>query len=267
MEFSYWLDKKFDLPKTDIPDLRDYEPEAAANTLREIWALGELPISNMVHLLESKGARVFSLEEKTLDMDAYSFWMNNKPYIFINTRKTVERSRFDAAHELGHLVLHKHGSPLGREIEAEAHRFATAFLMPKGSVIAKAPRFPSLGVFIGLKPYWRVSTSALIRRMSDLGLISEWHYRNLLIELSSKWGRQSEPNPIEQRETSKLLPMIFKALKEDGISKEDVANDLSVFVDDIDTLLFNLTLIGVNGGKQSFSPTKATVTNHLKVVK
>ncbi len=266
LEFAFWLEKKFDLPAVDLPDLRDYEPEAAAETLRNIFAIGQLPISNMVHLLESKGVRVFSLEENTLDMDAYSFWMNGTPFMFINTRKTVERSRFDAAHELGHLILHKHGSPLGREIEIEATKFASAFLMPKGSVLVKAPRLPSLSSFINLKPYWRVSTSALIKRMSDLGLVTEWHYRNLMIELSSKFGRREEPNPILQRETSKLLPMIFKALKEDGINKEMIANDLNIFVDDIDSLLFNLTFVGVSGGK-NLPQHKPKSTSHLRRIK
>lgn len=267
LEFAFWLDEKFKLPHIDIPDLRDYEPEAAADTLRNIWAFGERPISNMIHMLESKGVRVFSLEEKTLDMDAYSFWMNDIPFMFINTRKTVERSRFDVAHELGHLALHKHGSPLGKGVELEANRFASAFLMPRGSVIAKAPRFPSLAILIKFKSYWCVSTSALIKRMNELGLVTDWHYRNLIIELSGKWGRESEPNTITKRETSKLLPMIFKALKEDGINKEDIAKNLRIFVDDIDSLLFNLTFVGINGGKKAFSPTRNNKANHLARVK
>lgn len=267
LEFSSWIDDRFNLPKVDLPDLRDLTPEAAATTLRNIFSLGELPIGNIVHLLESKGVRVFSLEEKTLDMDAYSFWMNDIPFIFMNTRKTVERSRFDAAHELGHLVLHKHGASLGREVEHEANNFASAFLMPSGSVIARAPRFPTLDMVINLKSYWRVSAAALIRRMNDLGLLSDWYYRSFMIDLSRNWGRKNEPNPIVQRETSKLLPMIFKALAEDGISREDVARRLSVYVDDIDSLLFNLTLVGVDGGQKDSAPPRKPARNHLKVIK
>ena len=267
LEFAFWLDERFELPSVNIPDLRDYEPEAAASTLRDIWSLGELSIGNMIHLLESNGVRVFSLEEKTLDMDAYSFWMNETPFVFVNNKKTVERGRFDAAHELGHLILHKHGSPLGREVELEANRFASAFLMPRGSVISKAQRFPSLDIFIELKSNWRVATSALIRRMNDLNLVSDWHYRSLMIELSKKWGRKKEPSPIKQRETSKLLPMIFRALREEGTSKEDVARDLSVFTSDIDSILFNITLIGVDGGKNRLSPGKNNTKSHLKRIK
>ena len=265
IEFSSWIEKRFALPQVNIPDLRDYEPEAAAITLRNIWAIGELSISNMIHLLESKGVRVFSLGEKLPDMDAYSFWMDKTPFVFVNNRKTVERGRFDAAHELGHLVLHKHGAPLSKEVEIEANRFASAFLMPRGSVTAKAPRFPSLDIFLGLKSHWCVSASALIKRMSDLDLISKWHYRGLMIELSSKWGRKNEPRPIKQRETSSLLPMIFRELKKEGVSKDEVARELRIFTPDLDSILFYLTLIGVHGGGARHLNDKAKT--HLKLIK
>lgn len=267
LEFAFWLGKKFDLPIADIPDLRGHHPEAAAATLRNILALGELPIGNMVHLLEAKGVMVFSLTENTLNMDAYSFWMNDRPFMFLNTKKSVEHSRFDAAHELGHLVLHKHGAPTGKELELEANRFASAFLMPVGSVRAKAPRFPSINAFIELKPHWRVSVSALIRRMKDLSLITDWHYRGLMIELSKKGYLKNEPNAISQRESSRLLPMVFKALREDGISRKDIANELCVFVDDIDALFFNLTIVGINGNAQNSNHSLPISGSHLQRIK
>jgi hypothetical protein len=47
------------------------------------------------------------------------------------------RGRFDAAHELGHLVMHGHERPLpGPEAEREANQFASAFLMPRADVVA-----------------------------------------------------------------------------------------------------------------------------------
>lgn len=182
LEFTNWLEKKIEFPHVDLPDLRDCEPEAAAETLRSIWGLGELSIKNMVHTLEAKGVRVFSLSENTYDMDAYSFWIGNQPFVFLNTQKSVEHGRFDAAHELGHLILHKHGAPLGKEAEQQANRFASAFLMPYGSIVSRVPHsfFPTISGIVSLKPYWRVSTSALTRRLKDLSLLSDWHYNNII---------------------------------------------------------------------------------------
>ncbi|MEN8135225.1 MAG: XRE family transcriptional regulator [Thermodesulfobacteriota bacterium] len=266
LEFSKWLDSQFDLPMSDLPDLRNYEPEAAAETLRSEWVIGELPIKNIIHLLEAKGVRVFSLDEETQDMDAYSFWQDSVPFIFSNTRKTVERSRFDAAHELGHLILHKHGDASGKEVEAEANRFASAFLMPQGSVVSRSTKFTTLNWLISAKTFWRVSAAALVRRLSDLKIITEWQYRTLSIELSKRGYMKKEPNAIKERELSKLLPMVFQTLRQDKISKNDIASDLGVYAVEIDKLLFNLTLTQMNGGGASSLRTKKD-RSHLKVVK
>ena len=125
-----WVDQEFDLPETDIPDFGGATPEVAAQSLRQYWALGEKPIKNMVHLLELKGVRVFSLAENCQEVDAYSVWRGARPFIFLNTGKSAERRRFDAAHELGHLVLHKHGGPNGRKAEDEANQEPSPTIAP-----------------------------------------------------------------------------------------------------------------------------------------
>lgn len=269
LELCSWLGKKFKLPGSDIPDLREYEPEAAAQALRNEWALGELPIKNMVHLLEAKGVRIFSLSEETHDMDAFSFWMGDHPFIFLNTKKTVERGRFDAAHELGHIVLHKHGTPLGKEAESQANKFASAFLMPQSSIISYTPKFPTLEAIIKLKSIWLVAAAALVRRMKDLELLTDWYYRSLVIELSKRGYMKSEPNPMAQRETSRLLSILFKALRDEGITKDRIANELCLYTHDIDSLIFNLTMISLNGGSKNTKQDriKRNNNNHLRLIK
>ena len=59
----------------------------AARSLRERWALGERPISNIVHLLEAKGIRIFTLVESTKNVDAFSLWRSQRPFIFLNTSR------------------------------------------------------------------------------------------------------------------------------------------------------------------------------------
>ena len=117
---SDWISEKFNLPDSDLPDLRGMDPETAAESLRNEWGLGDKPIANLIHLLESKGIRVFSLTTEPLEIDAFCFWRKDVPYIFLNINKSSERTRFDGAHELGHLVLHRHGEPHGRQAELEA---------------------------------------------------------------------------------------------------------------------------------------------------
>jgi len=128
---NQWFEVRFHLPQSDLPDLDDLPPDAAAATLRRLWGLGNAPIPNMIHLLESKGIRVFSLTEGTRDVDAFCTWYESRPLIFLNTLKSTEHSRFDAAHELSHLVRDlysmQHGEPHGLEMERQADAFASEF--------------------------------------------------------------------------------------------------------------------------------------------
>jgi Zn-dependent peptidase ImmA (M78 family)/DNA-binding XRE family transcriptional regulator len=241
-----WITAQFELPIATIPDLsQEASPEAAADTLRRIWGMGELPVKNMIHLLESKGIRVFSLSIDTTQVDAFSMWHSSTPFVFLNTQKSSEHSRFDAAHELGHLVLHKHAGARGQEAEREANAFASSFLMPRASVLANATRMATVDQLIRLKVYWTVSVAALAYRLHDIGLVSDWHYRSLCIEIAKRGYRKEEPNEAP-RETSQVLAKIFSALREDGISKQDIAKTLNVHADEIDQLVFGLVLTGLN---------------------
>jgi len=241
--FNEWLESKFTLPSSQLEDLRIHSPETAASVLRRQWGIGDLSIGNMIHLLESKGIRVFSLSENNKEVDAFSFWKNEIPFIFLNTFKSSERSRFDAAHELGHLVLHKHGGPNGREAEAEADKFASAFLMPENTIRTHAKSVFTLEDAIVLKKYWKVSVAALVRRVYDLNIISEWTYRSLSIQASQRGFFKREPDSIE-RETSQVLSKIFLALREDGIKKNDIAKELNIPTRELEQLVFSLAFIG-----------------------
>ncbi|SCY44976.1 helix-turn-helix domain-containing protein [Desulfoluna spongiiphila] len=268
LEFMGYVNFRIQLPKVDLPDLGNDTAEAAAAIIRNEWGIGEKPIRNMVHQMESKGIRVFSLYDRSTDIDAFSFWKDEEPYVFLNMNKSVERGRFDAAHELGHLVMHKHGGPKGKEAEMQANSFASALLMSEGTVKANTSSFMNLEDIIKAKRYWLVSAAALVRRMKDLSILTEWQYRTLNIDLSKHGCLKREPNPLEQRESSKLLPMIFKLLKDDGITKYHIAKGLRVSAKEIDALMFGLTMTGVEGGKpvEPNPPESFKQPPHLKIV-
>src|SRR3546814_7639046 len=91
MLFNEWIEARFDLPEPNVPDLgRDADAESAAAAVRQAWGLGELPIKNMVHLLESTGVRVYSLAIDAVEVDAFSMWRRDRPFVFLNTLKRSE---------------------------------------------------------------------------------------------------------------------------------------------------------------------------------
>lgn len=247
-----YIEEKFDLPKVDIPDLsHERNPEAASETLRQHWGIGNLPINNLIHFLELKGVRVFSLSVDAREVDAFSMWKGERPMVFLNTYKTAEHSRMDAAHELAHLTLHRHALSRSRDVETEAKIFASAFLMPKASVIAQGARSPSFANLIELKKIWKVAVAALNYRLYTVGMTSEWHYRMTCIEISKR-GRDKEPNEIP-REASQILAKVFSALHEEGVSRSDVARTLCIPRSELEQLMFGLTFAAIDGGQRRTS--------------
>ncbi|MDE2363941.1 MAG: ImmA/IrrE family metallo-endopeptidase [Hyphomicrobiales bacterium] len=261
---SDWVDREFDLPDVEIPDFSNADPEVAAESLRNHWGLGEQPIKNMVHLLESKGARVFSLAENAVEVDAYSLWRGRRPFVFLNTGKSGERRRFDAAHELAHLVLHRHGAPSGTEAEKEAHAFASAFLMPRASMRALGRVVPSFDYVIRQKARWLVSAAAMTTRLHALGMLTYYHYNRLFVELSGRGFRSGEPGGMKP-ETSQVWRKVFAALRSEGLGVQGLADKLLIPAEEIVKLVFGLVTIGLPPGdpKATTHPRGA----HLTVIK
>ena len=261
--FSDWIAQRFNLPSTDLPNLSSQaDPETGAHIVRQEWGLGNQPISSMIKLLESKGVRVFSLAENTKNVDAFSCWRDNTPYIFLNTFKSTEHSRFDAAHELGHLILHKHGGPhqardidedtkpgrgyfakiTEREAEMEANRFASCFLMPTEDISARVRGVTGLDELIQAKKRWGVSVAALAYRLHKMKKLSDWQYRSFCIEMSQRGYRYKEPEGLVP-ETSVIWQQVLSSLWNERITKDRIADDLNLPIDELENMLFNLTAI------------------------
>jgi len=241
LQLGQWVEERFSLAKTNVLDLSyETDPAIAAGIMRQYWQLGERPIGNVIGLLETHGIRVFSLSENTASVNAFSFWRDDRAYVFLNNFKTAESSIFDTVHELGHLVMHRHGEPKGdRSAEREADRFASAFLMPENDVKARIPRPISIDVVLQAKKRWRVSAMAMAYRLNSLGLLSEWQYKSLCIELSRRGYRSSEPNGIE-RETSVVWRKILTQLWQDRTTKNEIAAELHLPLDELEGLIWNL---------------------------
>lgn len=255
--FNDWVSERFNLPSPDVPNLGpDATPEAAAQFVRTQWGLGQQPVGNITKLLEAKGVRIFSLNEDTKNVDAFSCWRGDQPYIFLNTFKSTERSRFDAAHELGHLVMHRHGAPQeSRQAEAEADQFASNFLMPHDDVSSRLRYVTSLDELIHAKKRWGVSVAALNYRLHKMGMVSEWQNRSFNIEISSRGYRRNEPDGLPP-ETSVVWPQVLSELWSDRVTREHIAVALHLPTDELSGLLFQSSLV---------RPARSDQT-HLKLV-
>ncbi len=258
---SKLVESRFQLLGPDVPQLSGVDSELAAEAVREAWELGNRPIGNMIHLLEAHGVRVFSLAIDCHEVDAFSTWVDGVPYVFLNTTKSSERTRMDAAHELSHLVRDRgHGSVRGKDIEKDANAFAAAFLMPRASVLEEALCGANTNVIIQAKKRWNVAAVALARRLHELGMLSDWQYRHVVIEI----GRKKEPEP-SPAETSQVLEKVFNALKSDGVTRAQVAQQLNIYLDDLHGMTFVPMSLSPNKNavQHESSPRRS---NHLQLI-
>lgn len=261
--FSDWMDSRFILPVPSIPDYSGYDPEDAARALRAEWGLGEGPVSDVIAILESHGIRVFSVTEASQEVDAYSFWdeSRHRPFVFLTTSKSGERRRMDAAHELGHLVLHRRVDLTGRgtkEVERQADEFASAFLMPGRGFRSTISSNISLSEIMRVKREWKVSAFAAVVRAHTLGLLSDWQYHNMCVTMSKRGMRTREPNGIVA-ERSQVADKILSLARKDYGSTFAIADATGIPYSLIMGLTFHAPIDVIKGGgakEELSSPSK-----------
>jgi Zn-dependent peptidase ImmA (M78 family)/DNA-binding XRE family transcriptional regulator len=268
IELSDWIGKAYRTPEPAVPELQDLldaedglPPEQAAEALRGSWGLGVAPVKNLLQLLESKGARIYSAGGPLQAIDAFSFRHGSTPIIFLNVHKSAERLRFDLAHELGHLVMHGgslHVEP-GKEKEQAANDFASAFLMPRADVLGSIRGGLMLEDILMLKRRWRVSAMALNLRAHRLGVVSDWTYSTLARQLSSAGFRRGEPGSDLRVETSSLLTQVMADLRGRGEGFGEVARALDVRPQDVRDLMLGLVVFAIEGGAVRASRSQANL--------
>lgn len=196
-----------------IPDIPMPSLEASVEQVEEIaaevrsqWNLGLGPIPHVVQLLESHGVIVIRLPLDSADVDAFSLPFHDRPVVVLGSDKNDRgRSRFDAAHELGHLVMHREqvwGLP---QVEKQAHYFAAELLMPRRAIKDELPTALDWKAFFDLKIRWQVSLAALLLRAKTLGALSESSYLAAIKAASAYGWRRQEPVPLGDPESPSEL--------------------------------------------------------------
>lgn len=234
--FSY-LSEKIEFPEVDIPDLmgdQDFRSVTAedienfANSLRDYWGLGDDPILDLMLLIENAGVAVAETYVDSAKLDGVSGWYGAQPVMLLaKDKQGGVRRRFDAAHELGHLILHQSVSKIELQenltlIEEQAMAFAGAILMPASS-FSSGVGGTTLDDLADVKLRWGVSIGAMIKRLKALDLISSDHERNLWKYYSYRKWRGNEPYDDRINvERPVNIHSAFEMIIEDGPSEVEL---------------------------------------------
>lgn len=196
---------------------------AAARTRRRFGVPTLEPITSLIYELECAGVPVVSRtrrslrsaganggdrsaddpvgpgDDRLLGCSARTGANRERPVVLLGGSDSWERTRWSAAHEIGHLVLHQYGEITGPE-EREASRFAAELLAPAKALAAEVSQAPTLNDLVELKLRWRLSLGVLIVHLRESKLIDSARADTLQRQLYSRinadtgrtWGR-TEP--------------------------------------------------------------------------
>lgn len=186
------------------------ELEDAARQTRAALGVPPGPVPNVVQAIEDHGLVVIRLPLDTADVDAFSLPFHDRPVVVLAADKNDRaRSRFDAAHELGHLVAHGDQVWGVREVEQQAHYFAAEFLMPAADIARELPTQADWPRLFDLKREWQVSLGALLMRARTLGRMSEGQYLTAVKAASARGWRRIEPVPLGKPEQPTRFPHLL----------------------------------------------------------
>lgn len=245
------LSEHVDLPEVDVPDLlngqhfaslRFEDIDAIAGACREHWDLGDGPIDDLMVVIENAGVVVAEDQIGSEKLDGLSRWAltNGRPYMLLAQDKRVGvRRRLDAAHELGHIILHRFVTPQELEdhfrlIEDQAMWFAGAFLLPQESYADDIFSL-SLDAMLSVKKKWKVSVGAQIKRLSNIKKFSDHYERRLWQYYSHRRWRTCEPydDEIEIEQPINLKEAIQLLIDEDGMSRDELVREIGISRSDI----------------------------------
>ncbi len=230
-ELAAVLDELVELPPVTLPPglyLRtadDREIEHVALRVRAAWMIPPGPVANMVRLLEANGIIVAAVGDFDERLDAFSLRASDRPLTVLCSSKGIpKRRRFDAAHELGHLILHDSVRSLDATQERQAHRFAAALLMPAEEVEPWLPRRSNqLDLLQEASGTWGVSMQALLFRARVLGTLGESSYVRAMRRMSAMGWRSAEPVEAGPDETPIVLTAALDAYEASGMSVASLA--------------------------------------------
>lgn len=239
------LESLVEFPAVDVPEhpvvpeeIASRGPVEAARVARRMLYGEPGPLPHVVRLLENQGVVVIVLPPSTERVDAFSVSAYPRPMVMFNPAKgDYWRNRFDAAHELGHLVMHADAEPGSKVIEDQANRFAAEFLMPEEDIAGRLPATADWTRLAALKAEWGVSMAALLYRARTLKIMKEVTYRNAMSVMSGRGWRRHEPGRPRPLERPTMLIKAAELAAAGGIDRDRLAERAHVTRADLDLLV------------------------------
>jgi Zn-dependent peptidase ImmA (M78 family)/transcriptional regulator with XRE-family HTH domain len=231
------VEQVLELPELEIKPLLRAQPEtsmdvveATAERARATWRVPAGPIANVIAMAEARGVVVAAVGDFHEGIDAFTVTDTPRPIVVLCSEKGVAtRRRFDLAHEIAHIVLHDQRADAPRWQEIQAHRFASALLMPAAEIREHLPRRgDDLRALERAAHDWGVSMQAALMRARDLGTVDESEFVRGMRRMSAAGWRTREPVEVGPPEAPRLLQTAVASLPQADSSLVSIAEHLGL---------------------------------------
>ena len=247
-------------------DIDEFNGNASevVRSLRAMWNIPPGPIRNVTTIIEHARGIVIPFDFGTNRIDALSYWRGSSvPLFFVNTNIPGDRLRFSLCHELGHAIMHQN-YPLP-DIEKQADTFAAEFLMPEREIRSQLQDVTIEKLAI-LKPYWKVSLAALLKRATDLNTIAARRARTLWAQMGKLGIRYREPVELD---ISPEIPSLQQEIvsvysNEMAYSLSELSRMLTLHEDDVCRYFFGFQELSNKEVEEALKEAESIISSYKK---
>lgn len=187
-----------------------------AEAVRGVLDLGPMqPIASVVDVLQRFGVRVIQIwSEARIDALAANF--GNMPVVVLNGNLSNDRIRFDASHELWHILAGECDQDVDlddKSPDGPAHEFASHLLL-SDIALREAFQGNSMVRLVQFKERYGISLAAMIYRARKADLISDSLYQRLWKEFTRLGWRKQEPGYVPPDRPTRFEEMMDTAVKD-----------------------------------------------------
>lgn len=175
------------------------------------------PILSIVESLEKLGIVLLSFDAGDT-IEGCNGRVNDVIYIFFNKGRTVERQRFTMIHEFVHLFFNHLDNVDEKELENKVDKLSGMILIPDKDVFdefGQTNRHITRYLMESVAKEYIVAPSCLVRRLRDLGVVTDMYYRNFHKYLSARVGSRKNEESLYKGKTAKPIQfeqMVYRAL-------------------------------------------------------
>ena len=191
---------------------------------RELNISEDEPISSVVEVLERFGIRV--LENPTdLRIDGLAAKYDGEYVVVLNSTVSNDRTRLNAAHELGHVLYGDCDSEeaADKATEQRAFEFASHLLLPNNQ-LKRAFEGQSMVRLVQFKERFGISLAAMVYRAEQLGFIPKSTAKMLWIEFARRGWKTNEPGTVRPDRATRFEQLIDEAHASRKLSLKELAD-------------------------------------------